>query len=51
MSVWFELGAVAGIVTTTGAEQFAHSQGLFVIMQSGENLTLANDPEFKPRTW
>jgi len=45
------MGAVAGIVTTTGAEQFAHSQGLFVIMQSGENLTLANDPEFKPRTW
>ncbi|MBF8274067.1 MAG: hypothetical protein HW380_3172, partial [Magnetococcales bacterium] len=26
-------------------------QGLFVIVQSGEAVALANEPEFKPRMW
>ena len=45
------VGAVAGIVTEDKAAQFARNQGLFVIVQSGETVVLANEPEFKPRTW
>jgi len=45
------MGAVAGIVADGETKKFARNQGLFVIVQSGENVTLANDPEFKPRTW
>ncbi len=45
------LGAVAGIVTEENAERFAHNQGLFVIVQSGEGVALANQPDFEPRAW
>jgi len=45
------MGAVAGIVADGETLKFARNQGLFVIIQSGENVTLANDPKFKPRTW
>ncbi|HIJ84485.1 MAG TPA: DUF3782 domain-containing protein [Magnetococcales bacterium] len=45
------IGAVAGIVTEDKAAQFARNQGLFVIVQSGEAVALANEPEFKPRMW
>ncbi|HIJ84422.1 MAG TPA: hypothetical protein HPQ00_09490, partial [Magnetococcales bacterium] len=45
------IGAVAGIVTEDKATQFARNQGLFVIVQSGEAVALANEPEFKPRMW
>ena len=44
-------GAVAGIVIAAKADQFAMNQGLFVIVQSGETVKLANEQEFKPRVW
>ncbi|MBF0176078.1 MAG: DUF3782 domain-containing protein [Magnetococcales bacterium] len=44
-------GAVAGIVIAAEADQFAMNQGLFVIVQSGETVKLANKPDFKPKIW
>ncbi len=44
-------GAVAGVVIKEQVENFASNQGLFVIVQSGENMTIANEPDFKPRSW
>ena len=44
-------GAVAGIVIAAKADQFAMNQGLFVIVQSGETVKLANGQEFNPRIW
>ncbi|HAT50275.1 MAG TPA: DUF3782 domain-containing protein [Alphaproteobacteria bacterium] len=45
------MGAVAGIVTEEDAGRFAKKQGLFVMVQSGESVALANEPGFEPRTW
>ncbi|MBF0348472.1 MAG: DUF3782 domain-containing protein [Magnetococcales bacterium] len=45
------MGAVAGIVVEENVEQFAMNEGLFVIVQSGETVTLANDTQFIPKTW
>ncbi|MBF0153424.1 MAG: DUF3782 domain-containing protein [Magnetococcales bacterium] len=45
------LGAVAGIVIEEGVDRFAMSAGLFVIVQSGETVHLANDADFQPRVW
>ena len=45
------MGAVAGIVCEENAEQFARNQGLFVIVQSGETICLANEKTFVPRIW
>ncbi len=45
------IGAVAGIDVSEQAETFARKQGLFIILQAGENLTLANEADFEPRTW
>ncbi|MBF0123756.1 MAG: DUF3782 domain-containing protein [Magnetococcales bacterium] len=44
-------GAVAGIAIDAGADQFAINQGLFVIVQSGDSVQIANDKDFKARTW
>jgi len=44
-------GAVAGIVIDANADQFAINQGLFVIVQSGETVCIANDEHFVPKTW
>ncbi|MBF0422739.1 MAG: hypothetical protein HQL73_07085 [Magnetococcales bacterium] len=44
-------GAVAGMVIAAEADQFAMNQGLFVIVQSGESVRLANKPDFKPKIW
>ncbi|MEO5369204.1 MAG: hypothetical protein H7833_03915 [Magnetococcus sp. DMHC-1] len=44
-------GAVAGIVIAAEADQFAMNHGLFVIVQSGETVHLANEPDFKPKIW
>ena len=44
-------GAVAGVVIDSQADQFAINQGLFVIVQAGEGVVLANDPQFSPRVW
>ena len=45
------LGAVAGIASEGRAETFAANQGLFVIVQSGELVCLANPEDFSPRAW
>ncbi|MBF0127168.1 MAG: DUF3782 domain-containing protein, partial [Magnetococcales bacterium] len=42
------MGAVAGILMDHDAESFAMEHGLFVIVQSGENVKLANGPDFVP---
>jgi len=43
------IGAVAGIVIESGADRFAYRQGLFVIVQKGENVTILNDSKFIPK--
>ncbi len=45
------MGAVAGIVIDRDVDQFAMNEGLFVIVQSGDSVKLANDGKFVPRTW
>ncbi|MBF0285510.1 MAG: DUF3782 domain-containing protein [Magnetococcales bacterium] len=44
-------GAVAGIVMSPLATNFARKNGLFVIAQSGEAVLLDNPEDFKPKTW
>jgi hypothetical protein len=45
------IGSVAGIVIEEDADKFAYHQGLFVIGQTGETVTILNDKEFKPKIW
>ncbi|MBF0322721.1 MAG: DUF3782 domain-containing protein [Magnetococcales bacterium] len=45
------MGAVAAIVIDEEADRFAIKQGLFVIVQSGETVALANTDDFTPRVW
>ncbi|MBF0434634.1 MAG: DUF3782 domain-containing protein [Magnetococcales bacterium] len=45
------MGAVAGILIDNDVDQFAMNEGLFVIVQSGDSVKLANDGKFVPRTW
>ncbi len=45
------VGAVAGIVIDEDADKFAYRQGLFVIAQSGETVTILNDEKFQPKHW
>ena len=44
-------GAVAGIGIESGADRYAYRQGLFVMAQSGDSVTLLNDSTFTPKTW
>ena len=44
-------GAVAGIGIEAGADRYAYRQGLFVMAQSGDSVTLLNDDQFQPRAW
>ncbi len=44
-------GAVAGIGIESGADRYAYRQGLFVLAQSGDSVTLLNDSTFTPKTW
>ena len=44
------MGAVAGILIDNGVDQFAMNEGLFVIVQSGDSVKLANDGKFVPKT-
>jgi hypothetical protein len=44
-------GAVAGIEIEEGADKYAYRQGLFVLAQSGESMTILNGTEFQPKTW
>ncbi len=44
-------GAVAGIEIDEGVDRYAYQQGLFVIKQTGDTVTLANDLKFQPTAW
>lgn len=44
-------GAVAGIVIEEEADRYAYRNGLFVIAQSGETVTILNDEKFVPQVW
>lgn len=44
-------GAVAGIEIEEGADKYAYRQGLFVLAQSGESVSILNGADFQPKTW
>ena len=44
-------GAIAGIEIEKGVAKFAYRQGLFVLAQSGETVTILNDNNFQPKCW
>ncbi|PSR17927.1 hypothetical protein C8255_10110 [filamentous cyanobacterium CCP3] len=44
-------GAVAGIEIDAGVDRYAYQQGLFVIQQTGDTVTIANDEVFRPAAW
>jgi len=44
-------GAVAAMVVSDEVANYAYSKGLFVLAQSGENMTITNSPQFKPQVW
>ena len=45
------LGAVAAMVVPDEVASYAYRQGLFVLVQSGENVVILNDAEFTPHVW
>ena len=44
-------GAVAGIGINSDADRYAYRQGLFVLTQSGESISILNDEKFEPKVW
>lgn len=44
-------GAVAGIEVHEQADRLAYQKGLFVLVQKGDTVTIANDEKFKAKTW
>jgi hypothetical protein len=44
-------GAVAAIEIDRGVDRYAYQRGLWVIKQTGDTVTLANDLDFQPRSW
>ncbi|BAQ64054.1 hypothetical protein [Geminocystis sp. NIES-3709] len=44
-------GAVAGIEIEDGADKYAYRQGLFVLAQAGEAVSILNDSAFQPKNW
>ncbi|MEO5377873.1 MAG: DUF3782 domain-containing protein [Magnetococcus sp. DMHC-6] len=45
------VGAVSGIVIEESVDRFAMNQGLFVLMQSGDTMVIANEEGFVPCAW
>jgi hypothetical protein len=46
------LGAVAGMVVGDEVREYAHERGLYVVVQSGDSVVVADTPEnFKAREW
>ncbi|MBK5929931.1 DUF3782 domain-containing protein [Halochromatium salexigens] len=45
------LGAVAAMVLPDDVGRYAYRQGLFVLAQSGDGITIRNDARFEPRYW
>jgi hypothetical protein len=44
-------GAIAGIEIEKGVAKFVYRQGLFVLTQSGETVTILNNDNFQPKCW
>ena len=44
-------GAVAGIEIEEGADKYAYRQGLFVLAQAGETVSILNNSNFQPKNW
>jgi len=44
-------GAVAGIEVEEGADRYAYRQGLFVLAQAGEAVSILNNSDFQPKNW
>lgn len=44
-------GAVAGIEVHEKADRYAYQKGLFVLVQKGDTVTIANNAKFKAKTW
>jgi hypothetical protein len=44
-------GAVAGIEIEKGADKYAYRQGLFVLAQAGETVSILNNSTFQPKNW
>ena len=44
-------GAVAAMVVEKEVANYAYKKGLFVLTQTGENMTILNSTEFKPKSW
>jgi len=45
------LGAVAAMIVPDEVASYAYRQGLFVLVQSGENVIVLNDAGFTPKIW
>jgi hypothetical protein len=45
------LGAVAAMIVPDEVASYAYRQGLFVLVQSGENVMILNDVNFTPQVW
>lgn len=45
------MGAVAAMVVHDETARYAYRQGLFVLGQSGDTMTLRNDEQFEPKIW
>ena len=43
--------AVAEIEIEEGADRYAYRQGLFVLAQAGETVSILNNPDFEPKNW
>jgi hypothetical protein len=44
-------GAIAGMTWDEETARYAYRQGLFVLGQSGDTVTILNDKNFRPRIW
>lgn len=45
------LGAVAAMVAADSVKKYAHSQGLYVLVQNGENVDIETPAGFIPKAW
>lgn len=45
------LGAVAAMVMSDSVKDYAHSHGLYVLYQSGDNVEVSTPSCFTPRAW
>lgn len=45
------MGAIAAMVIPKDLARYAYRKGLFVLAQTGDNMSILNDPRFQPRIW